>query len=291
MAGKTTKRSKPEIKLNSYDDLFGDAPLQTDAVEVMIKDLYEFENHPFHVTDDEDMAELIQSIRDKGILVPLIVRSKEGGGYEIISGHRRKHAAEIAGLFKVPVLIREMPDEEAVDIMIYSNIQRTNILHSEKARAYRLQMETMKHQGKKGNLTSDAIGKKYGDNTRKVYRYIRLSYLHEDLLNLIDNGKMTIQAGYWLSFLNEQEQGWILKIFQQYRKLPSGRTAQQLKEHQEDHVLTLDRAETLILGNGYRRKVSLKSKRIDRIFPPEYDGEQIEEIIYELLERWKSEQE
>ena len=278
MAGKTTKRSKPEIKLNSYDDLFGDAPLQTDAVEVMIKDLYEFENHPFHVTDDEDMAELIQSIRDKGILVPLIVRSKEGGGDEIISGHRRKHAAEIAGLFKVPVLIREMPDEEAVDIMIY------------KARAYRLQMETMKHQGKKGNLTSDAIGKKYGDNTRKVYRYIRLSYLQEDLLNLIDNGKMTIQAGYWLSFLNEQEQGWILKIFQQYRKLPSGRTAQQLKEHQEDHVLTLDRAETLILGNGYRRKVSLKSKRIDRIFPPEYDGEQIEEIIYELLERWKSEQ-
>ena len=126
MAGKTTKRSKPEIKLNSYDDLFGDAPLQTDAVEVMIKDLYEFENHPFHVTDDEDMAELIQSIRDKGILVPLIVRSKEGGGYEIISGHRRKHAAEIAGLFKVPVLIREMSDEEAVDIMIYSNIQRTS---------------------------------------------------------------------------------------------------------------------------------------------------------------------
>ena len=231
MAGKTMKRSKPEIKLNSYDDLFGDAPLQTDAVEVMIKDLYEFENHPFHVTDDEDMAELIQSIRDKGILVPLIVRSKEGGGYEIISGHRRKHAAEIAGLFKVPVLIREMPDEEAVDIMIYSNIQRTNILPSEKARAYRLQMETMKHQGKKGNLTSDAIGKKYGDNTRKVYRYIRLSYLQEELLNLIDNGKMTIQAGYWLSFLNEQEQGWILKIFQQYRKLPSGRTAQQFVDH------------------------------------------------------------
>ena len=291
MAGKTTKRSKPEIKLNSYDDLFGDAPLQTDAVEVMIKDLYEFENHPFHVTDDEDMAELIQSIRDKGILVPLIVRSKEGGGYEIISGHRRKHAAEIAGLFKVPVLIREMPDEEAVDIMIYSNIQRTNILPSEKARAYRLQMETMKHQGKKGNLTSDAIGKKYGDNTRKVYRYIRLSYLQEDLLNLIDNGKMTIQAGYWLSFLDEQGQGWILKIFRQYRKLPSGRTAQQLKEQQDDHVLTLDSAETLILGNSYRRKVSLKPKRIDQFFSPEYDAEQIEEIIYELLEQWKNEQE
>ena len=147
MAGRTTKRSKPEIKLNSYDDLFGEAPVQADAVEVMTRELHDFENHPFHVKDDEDMAELVQSVRDKGILVPLTVRPKDGEGYEIISGHRRKHAAEIAGLFKVPVLIRELSDEDAVDIMIYSNIQRTNILPSEKARAYRLQMETLKHQG------------------------------------------------------------------------------------------------------------------------------------------------
>ena len=288
MSGRTVKRPTADIKLNSYDDLFGEAPVHAEAVEVMIKELYDFENHPFHVIDDEDMSELVQSIRDKGILVPLTVRAKDDGGYEIISGHRRKHAAEIAGLFKVPVLIRDLSDEEAVDIMIYSNIQRTNILPSEKARAYRLQMEMMKHQGRKGVLTTDAIGKKYGDNTRKVYRYIRLTYLHDELLDLIDNGKMTIQAGYWISFLDEGEQGWILSIFRQYKKLPSGRTAQQLKEQKDDHVLTLDSAEDLILGNGYRRKVSLKSKRIDQYFPPEYDGEQIEEIIYELLERWKN---
>jgi len=291
MAGKAIKRSRSDIQLKSYDDLFGEAPAYADAVEVMIKELHDFENHPFHVTDDEEMAELVQSIRDKGILVPLTVRPKDGGGYEIISGHRRRHAAEIAGLFKVPVMIRELSDEDAVDIMIYSNFQRTNILPSEKAKAYRLQMETMKHQGRKGVLTTDAIGKKYGDNTRKVYRYIRLTYLHNELLVLIDNGKMTIQAGYWISYLDEQEQGWILKIFRQYGKIPSGRTAQQLKEQKEDHVLSLDTAETLILGNGSRRKVSLKSRRIDQFFPPEYDGNQIEEIIYQLLERWKNEQE
>ena len=290
MSGRTIKRSTADIKLSSYDDLFGETPVHADAVEVMIKELHDFDNHPFHVNDDEDMAELVQSVRDKGILVPLTVRPKDEG-YEIISGHRRKHAAEIAGLFKVPVMIRELSDEDAVDIMIYSNIQRTNILPSEKAMAYRLQMDMMNHRGRKGTLSSDVIGKKYGDNTRKVYRYIRLTYLHKDLLDLVDNAKMTMQAGYWLSYLDEQGQGWILKIFRQYRKLPSGRTAQQLKEQQEDHVLTLDSAETLILGNSYRRKVSLKPKRIDKFFSPEYDAEQIEEIIYELLERWKNEQE
>ena len=291
MSGRTIKRSTADIKLSSYDELFGETPVHADAVEVMIKELYDFENHPFHVNDDEDMAELVQSVRDKGILVPLTVRPKDGGGYEIISGHRRRHAAEIAGLFKVPVLIRELSDEDAVDIMIYSNIQRTNILPSEKEMAYRLQMETIKKKKKKGTSAPDAVGKKYGDNARKVQRYIRLTYLHKDLLDLIDNGKMTMQAGYWLSFLDEQGQGWILKIFRQYRKLPSGRTAQQLKEQQDDHVLTLDSAEILILGNSYRRKVSLKPKRVDQFFSSEYDAEQIEEIIYELLERWKNEQE
>ena len=291
MPGKTMPRNRPEIKLNSYDDLFGEVPLQTDVVEVMIKELHDFKNHPFQVKDDEEMAELVQSIREKGILVPLTVRHKDGGGYEVISGHRRKHAAELSGLIKVPVLVRELSDEDAVDIMIYSNIQRTNILPSEKARAYRLQMETMKHQGKKGASSPDAVGKKYGDNARKVQRLIRLTSLHEDLLDLVDSGKLTQQAGYWISFLDEQKQGWVLKIFRQYKKLPSGRTAQQIREQEEDHILTMDSMETLILSNGYRRTVTLKSKRIDRIFPPEYDGDQIEEIIYQLLERWKDEQE
>ena len=290
MADTNAAQARSETRLNSYDDLFGKTLSNEGTVEVLIRELHDFENHPFQVRDDDDMEELVQSIREKGILVPLTVRPKDGGGYEVISGHRRQHAAELSGLFKVPVFIRQMPDEDAVDIMVYSNIQRTNILPSEKAKAYRLQMETMRHQGRRGASTPEAVGKKYGDNARKVQRYIRLTFLHNDLLELIDNGKLTMDAGYWLSFLGEKEQGWILKVFRQYKKLPSGRTAQQLRDQNEDHILTFDRAETLILGNGYRRRVSLKAKRIDQLFPPEYDGDQIEEIIYQLLERWKEEQ-
>ena len=290
MADTNAAQARSETRLNSYDDLFGKTLSNEGTVEVLIRELHDFENHPFQVRDDDDMEELVQSIREKGILVPLTVRPKDGGGYEVISGHRRKHAAELSGLFKVPVFIRQMPDEDAVDIMVYSNIQRTNILPSEKAKAYRLQMETMRHQGRRGVSTPEAVGKKYGDNARKVQRYIRLTFLHNDLLELIDDGKLTMDAGYWLSFLGEKEQGWILKVFRQYKKLPSGRTAQQLRDQNEDHILTFDRAETLILGNGYRRRVSLKAKRIDQLFPPEYDGDQIEEIIYQLLERWKEEQ-
>ena len=140
MAGKATKTTKPDIKLNSYESLFGDRPDYGDATELPIKELHDYKQHPFRVIDDEDMLELVQSIKDKGILVPLTVRPVPEGDYEIISGHRRKHAAEIAGLTTVPAIIRDLSDEDAVDIMIYSNIQRTNILPSEKANAYRLQI-------------------------------------------------------------------------------------------------------------------------------------------------------
>ena len=177
MAGKTTRSVKPDLKLNSYESLFGELPDEGESTDLFIKELHDFKEHPFRVTDDEDMLELIQSIKEKGILVPLTVRPIAEGGYEIISGHRRKHAAEIAGLEKVPAIIRELSDEDAVDIMIYSNIQRTNVLPSEKANAYKLQMDTMRHQGKKGSSTPDEVGKKYGDNARKVQRYIRLTYL------------------------------------------------------------------------------------------------------------------
>ena len=133
MAGRTAKRSKPEIKLNSYDDLFGETPVQAEAVEVMTRDLHDFENHPFHVKDDEDMAELVQSVRDKGILVPLTVRPKDGGGYEIISGHRRHRASELAGQETMPVIVRDMDDDAAIILMVDANLQRETILPSERA--------------------------------------------------------------------------------------------------------------------------------------------------------------
>ena len=182
--------------MNSYESLFGELTDEGESTDLFIKELHDFKEHPFRVTDDEDMLELIQSIKEKGILVPLTVRPIAEGGYEIMS------------------------DEDAVDIMIYSNIQRTNVLPSEKANAYKLQMETMRHQGKKGLSTPDAVGKKYGDNARKVQRYIRLTYLIPDLLELVDKRKLSMQAGYWISFLDEPEQNWILKTYQLYGKLP-----------------------------------------------------------------------
>lgn len=291
MAGKTTRSVKPDIKLNSYESLFGELSDEGESTDLFIKELHDFKGHPFRVTDDEDMLELIQSIKEKGILVPLTVRPIAEGGYEIISGHRRKRAAEIAGLEKVPAIIRELSDEDAVDIMIYSNIQRTNVLPSEKANAYKLQMETMRHQGKKGSSTPDAVGKKYGDNARKVQRYIRLTYLIQDLLELVDKKKLSMQAGYWISFLDEPEQNWILKTYQLYGKLPSCRTAQQLRDQHDEGVLTKNSTEGLILGNRYCRRVTLKTRRLNQIFSPEYDTAQIEEIIYQLLDRWKEEQE
>ena len=291
MAGKTTRSMKPDLKLNSYESLFGELPDEGESADLFIKELHDFKEHPFRVTDDEDMLELIQSIKEKGILVPLTVRPIAEGGYEIISGHRRKHAAEIAGLEKVPAIIRELSDEDAVDIMIYSNIQRTNVLPSEKANAYKLQMETMRHQGKKGSSTPDEVGKKYGDNARKVQRYIRLTYLIPDLLELVDKRKLSMQAGYWISFLDEPEQNWILKTYQLYGKLPSCRTAQQLRDQHDEGVLTKNSTEGLILGNRYCRRVTLKTRRLNQIFSPEYDTAQIEEIIYQLLDRWKEEQE
>ena len=289
MAGKATKTTKPDIKLNSYESLFGDRPDYGDATELPIKELHDYKQHPFRVIDDEDMLELVQSIKDKGILVPLTVRPVPEGDYEIISGHRRKHAAEIAGLTTVPAIIRDLSDEDAVDIMIYSNIQRTNILPSEKANAYRLQMEIMKHQGKKGSSTPNEVGKKYGDNARKVQRLVRLTYLLPELLELVDRKKLAVQAGYWISFLGDTEQECVLKAYQLYGKLPSGSAAQHLREQYEDHVLTKDKIEELILGESPRRRVILKMSRINRIFSQDYDSEQIEEIIYRLLEHWSEE--
>lgn len=290
MAGKTTKPVLPDIKLSSYESLFGNPAVEGDATELFIKDLHDFKDHPFRVVDDDDMLELIESIKEKGILVPLTVRPVPEGGYEIISGHRRKHAAEIAGLLKVPAIVRELSDEDAVDIMIYSNIQRTNVLPSEKAKAYQLQMDIMKHQGKKGFSTPDMVGKKYGDNARKVQRYIRLTYLLPDLMELVDKKKLTMQAGYWISFLDTSEQEWILEIYQLYGKLPSCRAAQQLRDQSTDRTLTKANVRELILGPVCQRRVTLKAKMIDEIFSPDYDTRQIKEIIYQLLERWSREQ-
>ena len=281
-----------KYKLNSYNDLFGVSDRDDQPVKISLNELHDFKNHPYRVVDDEDMQELASNIRENGVLVPLIARPMKNGGYEVIAGHRRKYAAGLAGLEKVPVSIRELSDAEAIDIMVSTNIQRTNILPSEKAFAYRMQWEATSHRGKKGENTPKAISEQAGDSIRNVQRYIRLSYLKKELLNLIDIGRMTMQAGHEISFLDEQSQEWVLDIHKATGKVPNGKMAELIRKEYEDKKLTPEKMRIIMMGEPRKanRKVTLKNKRINEYFPSEYSAGQIEEIIYSLLERWRIEQ-
>ena len=281
-----------KYKLNSYNDLFGVSDRDEQPVKISLNELHDFKNHPYRVVDDDDMQELASNIRENGVLVPLIARPMKNGGYEVIAGHRRKYAAGLAGLEKVPVSVRELSDAEAIDIMVSTNIQRTNILPSEKAFAYRMQWDATSHRGKKGENTPKAISEQAGDSIRNVQRYIRLSYLKKELLNLIDIGRMTMQAGHEISFLDEQAQEWVLDIHEATGKVPNGKMAELIRKEYEDKKLTPEKMRIIMMGEPRKanRKVTLKNKRINEYFPPEYSAGQIEEIIYSLLDRWRTEQ-
>ena len=281
-----------KYKLNSYNDLFGVSDRDEQPVKISLNELHDFKNHPYRVVDDDDMQELASNIRENGVLVPLIARPMKNGGYEVIAGHRRKYAAGLAGLEKVPVSVRELSDAEAIDIMVSTNIQRTNILRSEKAFAYRMQWDATSHRGKKGENTPKAISEQAGDSIRNVQRYIRLSYLKKELLNLIDIGRMTMQAGHEISFLDEQAQEWVLDIHEATGKVPNGKMAELIRKEYEDKKLTPEKMRIIMMGEPRKanRKVTLKNKRINEYFPPEYSAGQIEEIIYSLLDRWRTEQ-
>lgn len=195
MGSNTKTGSAAKIKIDSFDDLFGAGNLQGDSTEqiisVPIQDLYDFKDHPFHVSDDEKMEETTESIRQYGVLVPGIARPRAGGGYEIIAGHRRKRGCELVGKTEMPVIVRNYTDDEAIIIMVDSNIQREDILPSEKAKAYKMKYEAMKHQGKKsGKNTLEEVGEAAGENGKKVQRYIWLSRLSDELLEMVDHKKL-----------------------------------------------------------------------------------------------------
>ena len=198
-----------KVKLSSYDELFGaNAPATSDKnqiVNVTLSELHTFKNHPFHVNDDKEMEELAESIREHGVLIPGIVRPRAEGGYELIAGHRRKHGSELAGKTEMPVIIRDYSDDEATIMMVDSNIQRETILPSEKAKAYALKYEALKHQGKKsGKSTLDQVGEATGENSKKVQRYIWLSRLSDQLLQMVDEKRLGFSQGVDLSFLSKK---------------------------------------------------------------------------------------
>ena len=290
------RKPKKEIQLTSYEDLLGidervDSPMNQ-VMEVPLTDLYPFRNHPFKVLDDEKMEETVESIRNYGVLNPGLVRPRAEGGYELVAGHRRKRGCELAGKDTMPVLVREYTDDEAVVIMVDSNIQRENILPSEKAFAYQMKMEALRHQGVKsadGTDTADLVGKEAGDSGRKVQRYIRLTKLLPELLELVDMGKVKILPAVSLSYLPEEEQLWVLKCITEKSVTVSGSMAEALKKHSAEGKLT-ELAVELILCEEKKdtEKVTLPRARISQYFPKEYSRQQMEQVIFELLEEWKS---
>ena len=287
-------------------------------VYVPLNELHTFKNHPFKIIDDERMMELAENVKRNGVYVPGTVRPLDTGGYEIISGHRRKRACELAGLEKMPVYIKELDDDAAIIEMIDSNIQRDEILPSEKAFAFKMKLEAIIHQGKLvvsenkddidenenrgteesedstsrqvvGKLESaDIVGQDYGESGRQVQRYIRLTELKQELLDFVDNRKIKVNPAVELSYLTEKQQKILLSVIKDTNAYPSLAQAQQLKKLSQDGAYTKESVyATLSIMTGKERKVVLKESFITKFFKSDTSNEDIEKIICMLLEKWQ----
>ena len=303
MAGR--KSSASNIKMPDVNMLFGleqDSDNSAEKVEeVDIGKLYSFNDHPFKVLDDEKMQETVESIREHGIICPLIVRSGKEEGYEIIAGHRRKRACELLGLGTVPCFIRDLSDEEATITMVDSNIQREELLFSEKAFAYKMKLEAVRKQGQRTDLTSrqvvgkleaaDEIGEKSGESGRQIQRFIRLTFLIKPLLDYVDEKRIPFNAGIELSYLETEEQEQLYQTIVRLCVFPSLAQAKKLKELSREGKLDGNGIEIVLSDEKpVVQAVKLQRKKLNEYFPADYSAEQMEEVIYELLKRWSFEQ-
>ena len=299
-----TSRVGTKVKLTSVDELLC-VPETQGTTDIALDKIYPFENHPFKVLDDEKMEDLVTSIKENGILAPVIVRPDDEGTYEMISGHRRLHAATIAGLQKVPAIIKEMTDDDATLFMIDSNIQREELLPSEKAFAFRMKMEALNRQGKRTDLLNasglkvpesspEEIGAEYGMGGRQVKRYIRLTYLTKELLDMVDDKKLGVNLAVDISFFDTEIQAWLYEYMKENGFVkPEQITA--LKEQENLENITQYTMITIMNGALPEKKasykVSISEKKLNKYFPSQYSAKQREDVILSLLERWKNEQE
>lgn len=288
-------RSSNDFKL---DDIFGSSSVSSssetstpdsDVKEIELSKLHEFKNHPFKVIDDDKMQELVESIKSNGILMPAIVRLREDGEYELIAGHRRKHACELAGLSSMPVVVRDYTDDEATIIMVDSNIQRERLLPSEKAKAYSMKYEALKHKGVRNagdSLLEIAKMSKEGRTT--IQRYIWLARLNNDLLQLVDDQTLGLVQGTDLSFLTNEQQQLVYDVLKDLPKSITKAQALQLKKYGMKNEL--DKKTIIILleeKKDKKRKVTINSEEINKYFSEDYSTEEIESIIFNLLSEWK----
>lgn len=297
------RSSDKKPRLTSYDDIFSteESQQQERIQRISLQELHPFKNHPFRVLDDDRMMETVESVKAYGVLVPIISRPSEDGGYEIVSGHRRKRACELAGLDEIPVIVRNLDDDEAVIIMVDSNLQRENILPSERAKAYQMKLAALNHQGKRQDLTSGQVGQKSpqslelisdqsGDSPKQIQRYIRLNQLEQPLMDKVDSGKLAFTPAVELSYLKPEEQQWLDAALEETQQTPSLSQAQRMKRESKQGTLSAESMMEIMRENKQtipsRGSVILPQDRLLKYFPRTYTAEQIEKTIYKLLDAW-----
>lgn len=302
------KKERSNIQLSSYDDIFGndasagnaDAVNGDTVVDIPLDELHPFRNHPFKVHDDADMEKTVESIQEFGVLQPAIVRPDRDGGYEILSGHRRHHASEIAGLQTLPCIVRDLDDDAATILMVDSNLQREEILPSERAWAFKMKLDAMKHQGAKREIETSrqVVGKleaanimanEVGESGRQIQRYIHLTNLDPELLQLVDDKQMGFNPAYELSFLNPEQQKDLLSAIDYAQAIPSLSQAQRIKKLALNGEITQE-GMNIILSEEKKQdldRVTLKHDTLKKYFPKSYTPKQMEDTIIKLLDQWQ----
>ncbi|WP_287714147.1 ParB/RepB/Spo0J family partition protein [Blautia sp.] len=302
------KSSAKNIEMTSFDDLFGTPPSagSGNIQEIALDSLFPFKNHPFKVLDDQTMEDMVESVREHGVLVPGIARPRAEGGYELIAGHRRRHASELAGKTVMPVIIRELDDDEAILFMVDSNIQRENLLPSEKAWAYKMKLDAIRRragrpgkgnsgqvgQNLKGKASVEIVAENAGESYKQVQRFIRLTELHPRLLQMVDDKKVPFNPAVELSYLTLAEQEVLLGVMEELSAVPSLEQAKRLKKYSQEGKLGVDVMDAILTEERpVPAQVTLKNDRLKKYFPKNYTPKQMEEVIFSLLETWKTEHE
>lgn len=298
-------RKNANISLTSYDDIFSTEESRTEkklekVQNIPLSELHPFKNHPFRVVDDESMLRTVESVAQYGVLAPAIARAREEGGYELVSGHRRHHASELAGLETMPVIVRNLDDDAAVILMVDSNLQRESILPSERAFAYKMKYEAIKRQGQRTDLTLGQVVPKFarsmeeiaegtGESYKQVQRYIRLTELIPELLTMVDEKKISFNPAVELSFLKPEEQRDFLEAMDMEQNVPSLSQAQRIKKLSQDGNCTIETMQEIMaeVKKSELDKVTLKNDVLKKYFPKSYTPKQMQDTIIKLLEAWQ----
>lgn len=299
---------KAAVTLTAYEDLFSSEAERQEVNREQVQNVplelfHPFPNHPFKVLDDEKMQDTVQSISEFGVLVPVLARPRPEGGYEIVSGHRRIHASELAGRTEVPAIIRTMTDDEAILIMVDSNLQREQILPSEKAFAYKMKLDAMKRQGRRTDLTSVQIGQKLGQTSRamiasqspdsntQIQRYIRLTHLVRPILDMVDQNSFALNAAVEISYLPEEHQNTLLEAMDYAQVSPSLAQARRIRAFSDSGKLDANVLDAILSEEKpLERKVTLRGDKLQKFFPSSYTPLQMEKVITQLLEDWSRKQ-